>query len=112
MARNEADTRAVLIDPRLKAAGSFVLPGDERNPAFSCNGPQGKRGLMLFLLSLVPPSLHPRIAGVSIQRVMAAIKSSERHGWITEFGRKMDWCEFILLTRSSPSNTLDEEVVS
>ena len=72
----------------LELGGSFVLLSDERNPTFSCDGPQSKRGLMPFLLSLVPQSLHTRIATVSIQQAVAALKSSGRHGWITEFERK------------------------
>lgn len=72
----------------LELGGSFVLLSDERNPTFSCDGPQGKRGLMPFLLSLVPQSVRPRVATVSIQQVVAAIKSSGQHEWITEFERK------------------------
>ena len=72
----------------LELGGPFVLLSDERNPTFSCDGPQGKRGLMEFLVSLVLQSLHTRIATVSIQQVVAAIKSSGRHEWITEFERK------------------------
>ena len=72
----------------LELGGSFVLLSDERSLTFSCDGPQGKRGLMPFLLSLVPQSVLPRVATVSVQQVVAAIKASERHGWITEFERK------------------------
>jgi POLQ-like helicase len=72
----------------LELGGSFVLLSDERSPTFSCDGPQGKRGLMPFLLSLVPQSVLSRVAAVSIQQVVAAIKSSGRHEWITEFEQK------------------------
>ena len=72
----------------LELGGSFVLLSDERSPTFSCDGPQGKRGLMPFLLSLLPESVHDRIATVSIQQVVAAIRSSGRHEWIAEFERK------------------------
>jgi hypothetical protein len=72
----------------LELGGSFVLLSDERNPTFSCDSLQGKRGLMPFLLSLVPQLLHTRIATVGIQQVVAAIKSSERHEWITGFEQK------------------------
>lgn len=72
----------------LELGGYFVLLSDERSPTFSCDGPQVKRGLMPFLLPLVRQSLHTRIATVSIQQVVAAIKSSGRHEWITEFERK------------------------
>jgi POLQ-like helicase len=72
----------------LELGGSFVLLSDGRNPTFSCDGPQGKRGLMPFLLSLTPQSLHTRVASVGIQQLVTAIKSSGRHPWITEFERK------------------------
>jgi hypothetical protein len=72
----------------LELGGSFVLLSDGRNPTFSCDGPQGKRGLMPFLLSLAPQSLHTRVASVGIQQVVAAIQASRRHPWITEFERK------------------------
>jgi hypothetical protein len=72
----------------LELGGSFVLLSDERNPTFSCDGPQGKRGLMPFLLSLVPQSVLPRVATASIQQMVAAIRSSGWHEWITEFERK------------------------
>jgi POLQ-like helicase len=72
----------------LELGGSFVLLSDERSPTFSCDGPQGKRGLMPFLLSLVPQSVLSRVAAVSIQQVVAAIESSGRHEWITEFEQK------------------------
>lgn len=72
----------------LELGGSFVLLSDERGPTFSCDGPQGRRGLMPFLLSLLPESVHDRIATVSIQQVVAAVRSSGRHEWIAEFERK------------------------
>ena len=72
----------------LDLGGFFVLLSDERNPTFSCDGSPGKRGLMPFLLSLVPRPLHARIATVSVQQVVAALKSSGRQEWITEFERK------------------------
>lgn len=72
----------------LELGGSFVLLCDDRNPTFSCESPNGRRGLMLFLLSLVPPSLHAHTATVSVQQVVAAIKSPGWHGWIAEFERK------------------------
>jgi hypothetical protein len=37
----------------LELGGSFVLLSDERSPTFICDGPQGRRGLMPFLLSLL-----------------------------------------------------------
>ncbi len=72
----------------LELGGSFVLLSDERSPTFFCEGPQGKRGLISFLLSLLPESLHTRVASISIQEVVAAIKSSGRHPWIAELEPK------------------------
>jgi POLQ-like helicase len=75
----------------LELGGSFVLLSDERSPTFGCDGPQGKRGLMPFLLSLLPESVHNRVATVGIQQVVAAIRSSGRHEWIAQFERKYGW---------------------
>jgi POLQ-like helicase len=72
----------------LELGGSFVLLSDERNPTFHCNGLSGERGLTPFLLSLVPSSLRKRVAAVSIQQVVAAVKASGQHPWIAEFERK------------------------
>jgi hypothetical protein len=72
----------------LELRGAFVLLSDERNPTFICAGPSGKRGLVPFLLSFVPKNLHDRVAMVSIQQVVQAIKSSGRHAWIEEFEKK------------------------
>ena len=72
----------------LELGGSFVLLSDERSPTFLCEGSQGKRGLMPFLLSLVPPSPHAHVATVTVQQVIAAAKASGRHEWVAEFERK------------------------
>lgn len=72
----------------LELGGSFVLLSDERNPTFRYTGPGGDRGLVPLLLSLVPENLHDRVAMVSIQQVVQAIKSSGRHTWIEEFEKK------------------------
>jgi hypothetical protein len=72
----------------LERGGSFVLLSDDRSPTFFCHGPMGKRGLMPLLLSFVPEPLRDRIGMVSIQQVVAAIKESERHGWIAQFEMK------------------------
>lgn len=66
----------------------FVLLSDERSPVFDCDGPQGRRGLLPFLLSFVPEALRAQVVAVSIQQVVAAIKESGRHSWITEFEGK------------------------
>lgn len=72
----------------LEKGGSFVLLCDARNPTFRCDGPLGQRGLMPFLLSLTPPSVRDRVATVTIQQVVAAIKASGRREGIDEFERK------------------------
>lgn len=72
----------------LELRGIFVLISDERNPTFSCSGPQGQRGLMPFLLSLMPQPARARVATVTIQQVVAAIKASGRYEWVDEFERK------------------------
>jgi POLQ-like helicase len=72
----------------LELGGAFVVIYDERNPTFISNSSPVKRGLIPFLLSMVPPSLHSRIASVSIQQILATIKASGRHEWTSEFERK------------------------
>ena len=72
----------------LELGGTFVLMSDERSPTFYCSGERGKRGLMPFLLSLMPEEARSRVTTIAIQHVVAAIKASGRHGWIAEFERK------------------------
>ena len=72
----------------LHKGGAFVLLYDARNPTFYREGAHGPRGLMPFLLTLVPESQRAGIASVSIQQVVDAIKSSGRHEWTEEFERK------------------------
>lgn len=72
----------------LQSGGSFVLLSDERSPTFCCKGLGGERGLMAYLLRFVPDPMRHRIATVTIQEVVAAIKAWGRHTWITEFERK------------------------
>jgi POLQ-like helicase len=67
---------------------TFVLLYDERNPTFMCDGPYGKRGLMPFLISLVPKKLHGQAKMLSIQQVVMSIKSSTNLEWIQEFENK------------------------
>ena len=68
--------------------GLFVLLSDERSPVFSCDGPQGRRGLLPFLLSFVPESGQAYVLNISIQQVVTAVKDSGRHAWISEFEKK------------------------
>lgn len=67
---------------------TFVLLFDERNPTFLCKGYHKKRGLLPLLLSFVPEGLHDRVATISLQHVVMAIKSTGRHEWIQEFESK------------------------
>jgi hypothetical protein len=72
----------------VELCGAFVLLGDERSPTFDCDGPQGRRGLMPFLLSLIPHSLRAHVFSINIQQVVATVKDSGRHEWIAEFEQK------------------------
>jgi hypothetical protein len=72
----------------LEKGGAFILLFDARNPTFYSDGALGQRGLMPFLLSLLPVSARARVAAVSIQQLVAAIRASGRHGWVDEFERK------------------------
>lgn len=72
----------------LENGGAFVLLSDERSPVFWCDGMLGERGLMAYLLKLVPESLHDRIGRVSIQQVLRTVKETGRHSWVKEFERK------------------------
>ena len=68
--------------------GVFVLLVDARNPAFRRNGPT-ERGLFPFLLNSVPTEHQPRVRCVTIQSVIAGIRTSEIHAdWIPEFQSK------------------------
>ncbi len=69
----------------LELGGVLVLLRDERNPAFQCNGPRGRRGLIPFMFSMVPGRLHSRIASITIQSLVSCIRASGQHQWIDEF---------------------------
>ena len=73
----------------LAKGGYFVLLYDNRNPVFYRDGDRGPRGLVPFLIALVPTTQQDKIRGVTIQDVVQAIKESGRHGdWIGEFESK------------------------
>ncbi len=72
----------------LEKGGYFVLVTDERNPAFHAHGPEGERGLVPLLLSFVPQSLRDRLADISMQQLINAIKDTGRHSWIQQFEQK------------------------
>lgn len=72
--------------------GRFVLLYDERNPAFFCKhktDPCQTRGLMEYLLTLVPQNQQSNIGHVTVQQVVSAIHQVGGHeDWIGEFERK------------------------
>jgi hypothetical protein len=72
----------------LQERGTFVVLCDGNSPTFYHDGPQGVRGLVPFLSSLMPESARERVATVTIQQVVDAIKDSGRHEWIAEFQRR------------------------
>jgi hypothetical protein len=73
----------------VELGGSFVLLSDDRSPTFHTSGRDGARGLMPFLLGLVPEGLRGRVHSISIQQVVASIRESGGHDdWIGEFERK------------------------
>lgn len=79
--------REVLL--ALHLGGVLVHLSDERNPTFHCQSSDGHyRGLMPLLLGMVPEALRIRVGSVSIQQVVAAIKATGRHPWISEFEAK------------------------
>lgn len=52
------------------------------------DGSQTRRGLLPMLLDFVPKEVRPLVKAITIQEVVAAIKASDRHPWISEFERK------------------------
>lgn len=74
----------------LELGGIFVLLSDERSPTFHCVSKDGTtcRGLMPFLIGLVPEKLRPRIVSITVQEVVKAIEDSGRYPWVEEFKTK------------------------
>lgn len=73
----------------LEQGGVFVLLSDDRSPTFSCESEAGRRGLMPFLLGLVPESGRSRVASVSVQDLLRSIEATGRHDdWVHEFRAK------------------------
>lgn len=73
----------------LEKGGMFILLSDERSPVFHCKSEGAERGLMPFLLEFVPESYKDRIASISVQSLVNAIKESPGHeDWIGEFEKK------------------------
>ena len=66
--------------------GTFILLSDDRSPVFYCDGPQGERGLMPFLLGLLPQEIRSKVTAISIQELVEEIRVSGRHDdWIDDF---------------------------
>jgi len=72
----------------LELGGAFVLLCDSRSPTFAFQDRNASRGLMPFLLSLIPGHIHSKIKVLYIQEVVGAIREMVRHDWVGEFERK------------------------
>ena len=72
----------------LELDDAFGLICDRRSATFAYRDADAKRGLISFLLSLIPPTARPRIQVVYIQDVVSAIRESGPYAWISEFERK------------------------
>ena len=68
--------------------GTFILLSDDRSPVFHCDGPQGQRGLMPFLLGLLPQKIMNKVAAISIQELAEEIRLNGKHEWIDDFNLK------------------------
>lgn len=70
-------------------SGTFVLLSDARSPTFECRGRDGRRrGLLDFLLGLVPAPLSTCVGQISIQQVVAQLKDLGQYPWIGDFEEK------------------------
>ncbi len=73
----------------LHQRGLFILLHDERNPTFSCKGPDGVRGIFTFLVSMLPKELRSSVIEISTKELFQSILKSGRHtDWIGEFAEK------------------------
>jgi len=79
--------------------GIFLLLCDERSPVFYSDGPKGPRGVMPFLVSLLPEQLRQHVSYMTVQELVAEIESSARHEWLDEFKNKYG------LVTAQPSTT-------
>jgi hypothetical protein len=68
--------------------GIFLLLCDERSPVFYSDGPKGPRGVMPFLVGLLPDELQRHVSYVTVQELVAEIESLAQHEWIGEFKAK------------------------
>jgi hypothetical protein len=73
----------------LHKRGCFVLLHDERNPSFSVDGPEGRRGAFALLVEQLPDRCRRRVGSVSMQEVATSIHDCGGHNdWIGEFEAK------------------------
>ncbi len=72
----------------MELGGVFILLCDLRSPTFAYEDRDTNRGLIPFLLSLIPHHLHPKVKILYIQEVVEAIRETGRHEWICEFEKK------------------------
>lgn len=72
----------------LEFSGVFILLCDLRSPTFTYKDRDTNRGLIQFLLSLIPHYLHTKVKILYIQEVVEAIRETGRHEWISEFEKK------------------------
>lgn len=69
--------------------GTFVLLSDERSPVFNCCSENREKGLMPFLIGLLPETLRPLVVSINTQELLVAIKRYNRHDdWVFDFERK------------------------
>lgn len=68
--------------------GIFLLLCDERSPVFYSDGSNGPRGVMPFLISLLPDELKRHVSYVTVQELVAEIESLAHHEWLIEFKAK------------------------
>jgi hypothetical protein len=72
----------------LEEGGVFVLLSDARSPVFFQDGPQGPRGLMPVVMSLLPDHVRRRVVLVTVQEVLEQIVDPPEAVWVPEFRRK------------------------
>lgn len=68
--------------------GIFILLCDERSPVFCTGGPNGPRGVMPFLVGLLPDELQRHVSYVTVQELVAEIEILAQHKWLGEFREK------------------------
>jgi hypothetical protein len=73
----------------LEKGGTFVLLSDARSPVFRCRSGDKEKGLMPFLMTLLPDDIRGRVVSVSSQELVSEIEKLPLHqDWILEFKTK------------------------